>query len=79
MVATLDLIETRVYRAAITSRNIQASQAPSIPRVDCNFQLSGTGTPSKPIAEKFHHPMEEIALGPACWMWDYLRRSGFFH
>lgn len=25
--------------------------------------------------------MEEIALGPACWLWDYLRRSkqgGFF-
>lgn len=20
--------------------------------------------------------MEEIALGPACWLWDYLRRSG---
>jgi NAD+ synthase (glutamine-hydrolysing) len=25
--------------------------------------------------------MEEIAMGPACWLWDYLRRSkqgGFF-
>lgn len=21
-------------------------------------------------------PQEEIALGPACWLWDYLRRSG---
>jgi hypothetical protein len=21
-------------------------------------------------------PEEEIALGPACWLWDYLRRSG---
>lgn len=20
--------------------------------------------------------MEEIAAGPACWLWDYLRRSG---
>ena len=19
---------------------------------------------------------EEISLGPACWLWDYLRRSG---
>lgn len=29
----------------------------------------------------YHSPEEEIALGPACWMWDYLRRSrtqGFF-
>jgi hypothetical protein len=23
-----------------------------------------------------HCPEEEIALGPACWLWDYLRRSG---
>ena len=25
---------------------------------------------------QFHCPEEEIALGPACWLWDYLRRSG---
>ena len=24
----------------------------------------------------YHTPEEEIALGPACWLWDYLRRSG---
>lgn len=24
----------------------------------------------------FHSREEEIALGPACWLWDYLRRSG---
>jgi NH3-dependent NAD+ synthetase len=23
-----------------------------------------------------HRPEEEIAYGPACWLWDYLRRSG---
>ncbi|KAG9318937.1 hypothetical protein JVU11DRAFT_1052 [Chiua virens] len=30
---------------------------------------------------RFHKPEEEIALGPACWLWDYLRRSrtqGYF-
>ncbi|PWN27610.1 glutamine-dependent NAD(+) synthetase with GAT domain-containing protein [Jaminaea rosea] len=29
----------------------------------------------------YHTPSEEIALGPACWLWDYLRRSktqGYF-
>ncbi|KAK0528643.1 glutamine-dependent NAD(+) synthetase [Tilletia horrida] len=29
----------------------------------------------------YHKPEEEIALGPACWLWDYLRRSrtqGYF-
>ena len=24
----------------------------------------------------YFSPEEEIALGPACWLWDYLRRSG---
>ena len=24
----------------------------------------------------YHTPEEEILLGPACWLWDYLRRSG---
>lgn len=24
---------------------------------------------------KYHSPEEECVLGPACWLWDYLRRS----
>ena len=31
---------------------------------------------SLPIEPHTHEPEEEIALGPACWLWDYLRRSG---
>ena len=31
---------------------------------------------SQPISLYVHLPEEEIALGPACWLWDYLRRSG---
>ena len=30
---------------------------------------------------RYHTAEEEIALGPACWLWDYLRRSrtqGYF-
>lgn len=36
---------------------------------------------TKPIETRYHTPEEEIALGPACWLWDYLRRSrtqGYF-
>lgn len=36
---------------------------------------------SQPIEVRYHTPEEEIALGPACWLWDYLRRSrtqGYF-
>ncbi|XP_047944920.1 glutamine-dependent NAD(+) synthetase-like isoform X2 [Salvia hispanica] len=25
---------------------------------------------------QYHSPEEEIAFGPGCWLWDYLRRSG---
>jgi hypothetical protein len=31
--------------------------------------------PSLPSDVRFHAPEEEISLGPACWLWDYLRRS----
>ena len=31
---------------------------------------------SRAIEVRYHEPEEEIARGPACWMWDYLRRSG---
>ena len=27
-----------------------------------------------PIPESLHTPEEECGLGPACWLWDYLRR-----
>ncbi|UZJ54145.1 hypothetical protein CBS101457_003465 [Exobasidium rhododendri] len=36
---------------------------------------------TKRIDARYHSPEEEIALGPACWLWDYLRRSrtqGYF-
>jgi len=43
--------------------------------------LSHPRPSTKPIETRYHSPEEEIALGPACWLWDYLRRSrtqGFF-
>ena len=37
---------------------------------------------NKDMGVKIHDPIEEIALAPALWLWDYLRRSkgarGFF-
>ncbi|XP_006810933.1 glutamine-dependent NAD(+) synthetase-like, partial [Neolamprologus brichardi] len=49
-------------------------------RVKVDFSLSGCDDvylPShQPIEWRFHTPEEEISLGPACWLWDYLRRSG---
>lgn len=31
---------------------------------------------SEPISLRWSTPEEECCLGPACWLWDYLRRSG---
>uniref|UniRef100_A0A6Q2YS41 Glutamine-dependent NAD(+) synthetase n=1 Tax=Esox lucius TaxID=8010 RepID=A0A6Q2YS41_ESOLU len=49
-------------------------------RVKVDFSLSdcnGVYLPThQPIEWQFHTPEEEISLGPACWLWDYLRRSG---
>jgi NAD+ synthase (glutamine-hydrolysing) len=55
-------------------------------RLDISLSAEGNGVdsdlrPTDPIQARYHTPQEEIALGPACWLWDYLRRSkasGFF-
>ena len=76
--ATVDLEDVRSYRGAIGSRQVQASAAPPVPRIAAEFDLTHTPdhAPSPPIEVRYHPPEEEIAFGPACWLWDYLRRSG---
>ncbi|GFR45622.1 hypothetical protein Agub_g7029, partial [Astrephomene gubernaculifera] len=53
--------------------------------VDVDFRLCGGRRPaghpqqqhtSQPITPRVLLPEEEIGSGPACWLWDYLRRSG---
>ncbi|KAH7388544.1 hypothetical protein KP509_16G081100 [Ceratopteris richardii] len=81
LTACVDLDTVASYRGAISSLREQASQQPPLPSVKVNAYLSGvdekyTYFPSFPIEVKYHLPEEEIAFGPACWLWDYLRRSG---
>ena len=89
IIATVDLQDVRGQRASFNSRSAQAADTPRYHRVIINISLSHEGghgvdialKPSAPIAPRYHKPQEEIALGPACWLWDYLRRSravGFF-
>ncbi len=78
--ATVDLEDVRSYRNAVRSRNVKASSAPAFPRIDVTgFALSNPGDGSVPTSHKmdwiYHSAEEEISLGPACWLWDYLRRS----
>ncbi|XP_022208791.2 LOW QUALITY PROTEIN: glutamine-dependent NAD(+) synthetase [Drosophila obscura] len=78
--ATIDLEEIRAYRVSLRSRCTAAASAANYPRIHCDFEMSThsdifkTSTP--PLHWPSHTPEEEIALGPACWLWDYLRRSG---
>ncbi|WFD02835.1 NAD(+) synthase (glutamine-hydrolyzing) [Malassezia obtusa] len=85
--ATVDLAEVRAHRTG-KSRGMQAAwmqsghggMYPGGPaRVDVDFTLSNSQTlgsaPSPPIEVHYSTPEQEIAQGPACWLWDYVRRS----
>ncbi|KAL4439201.1 hypothetical protein ABPG77_004103 [Micractinium sp. CCAP 211/92] len=79
--ATVDLDEVVSYRGAVASLQEQASSADPVPLIHVDFSLCcPPGSPlclPTPAREAFYHtPEEEIARGPACWLWDYLRRSG---
>lgn len=77
--ATVNLEDVRSYRGAMVSRSVQASQSQPIPRIDVDFDLTEDEyrrAPSAPTEVRYHLPEEEIAYGPSCWLWDYLRRSG---
>lgn len=79
--AVVDIEEVRSARFA-PSRARQAQTTPSYKRIDVPFRLSSGDVdfdpkvvPSLPKDLKLLCPEEEISLGPAVWMWDYLRRS----
>ncbi len=77
--ATVNLEDVRSKRGAVISRMVQASQSDPVPRISADFELTAENfadSPSSPIEVIYHIPAEEIAYGPACWLWDYLRRSG---
>ena len=77
--ATIDIQSVSSYRATMASRAMQASLvqqryeaiAVSIQKPDSK-SLEKLSVPQKVV---YHLPEEEIRLGPACWLWDYVRRS----
>lgn len=82
--ATIDLEDIRSYRNQIRSRSALSGSSKAYPRIVVDFSLSDSGpagavvNPTIPIVWQYHTPQEEIALGPACWLWDYLRLAQFF-
>ncbi|KAJ6146977.1 hypothetical protein N7497_008959 [Penicillium chrysogenum] len=73
--ATVDIEEVRTYRCN-ASRGLQASKQSPYIRLDLDIRLSRRDedaepslATSMPIKPRYHAPEEEIALGPACWLW----------
>jgi NAD+ synthase (glutamine-hydrolysing) len=81
--ATIDIEEVITFRASIISRGMQASKIDRVTesQLDVDLLDQTSRKLTKPIKIKLLNPNEEIQYGPACWLWDYLRRSkqnGFF-
>ena len=69
----------RTFRNAFTSVRLDSSAANIYPRIRVDFKLTHDTVDvaiTNPISVNYATPEEEICYGPACWMWDYLRRSG---
>ena len=89
LTATINVDDVTSYRASIPSLGVQVSQA-SLRLVKVDNRELRLATPNRRITPisttttgngngdtiKYHTPEEECCLGPACWLWDYLRRSG---
>ncbi|EGF78318.1 hypothetical protein BATDEDRAFT_17496 [Batrachochytrium dendrobatidis JAM81] len=85
--ATVDLDDVRAYRSGLVSRSLQAASIKEhFPVVHLDVCLTSESifngkSLAQPCSVKYHSPSEEIRLGPACWLWDYLRRTqsgGYF-
>lgn len=85
LTATFQLEELQQYKAKFRSRSLVAAQVEPYPFVDVPWSLSTFSTKlnlTRPMEKvEMICAEEEIARGPALWIWDYLRRSpasGFF-
>ncbi|KAI3866442.1 hypothetical protein MKX03_000535 [Papaver bracteatum] len=80
LVAQVDLDAVASLRGSISSFQEQASCKTMVSSITAPYKLCQSFNPrlllSSPLKIKYHSPEEEIAFGPGCWMWDYLRRSG---
>ncbi|XP_048422710.1 glutamine-dependent NAD(+) synthetase isoform X2 [Pyrus x bretschneideri] len=80
VIAQIDLDAVASLRGSISSFQEQASCKTRVPFVEARYSLCQSFNLktclSSPLKIKYHSPEEEIAFGPGCWLWDYLRRSG---
>ena len=87
IVATIDVEDIRSYRASIPSFGVQATSSTQQIHHVASATYGGTTcsrqssdgvwpSPSPSMDLTYSSSEEECCLGPACWLWDFLRRSG---
>jgi NAD+ synthase (glutamine-hydrolysing) len=82
--AVVDLESIRSYRGVAASLQEQSSQTPQWPIINIRHfslraQTDAKVAPAREstgVKSRIHPAEEECCKGPACWLWDYLRRSG---
>ncbi|XP_061347600.1 glutamine-dependent NAD(+) synthetase [Gastrolobium bilobum] len=80
VVAQIDLDVVASLRGSVSSLRELASCKNKVPSVEVPYSLCVPFNLkirlSVSLKIQYHCPEEEIAFGPGCWLWDYLRRSG---
>lgn len=77
--AVVDFEDVKSLRGSVRSLGEQAAQTPNYPRIKIDHNITSEKLSDQhiePIEPKYLTPSEEIAKGPALWLWDYIRRSG---
>lgn len=81
--ATVDLDAISKKRMSFRSFCLESSQTTKVGEIFVDFPVTSTiGTELSLYIKPFYHtPEQEIGFGPACWLWDYMKRSkasGYF-
>jgi len=77
--AVIDLDQLRSRRVEAKTRSSEAMNVPYFPRIYINFRLCQSKEEATAPLETTSFALEkhaEIGYGPACYLWDLLRKSG---
>ena len=74
--SVINLDEVRSFRGyrKLTGNPLSPDPYPKL-HVPFSVSIQCSLSPSLPIQAHLYTASEEVGLGPACWCWDYLRRS----
>ena len=81
VMARVNLSQVQRYRDDVMGPNGRATKGPAYRRIKVDFSLSKSNSQNGNSCSftrqllRTHSAEEELVLGPACWLWDMLRRS----